>query len=157
MNKILSLIILIAVLFFSACKPKEKLSDSNSESDTTAIDMEEWLKNYEDVMDKSAYRASNKRINDLLHTRLEVNFNWEKQQLNGKATLSFKPYFYPTDSLTLDAKGFDIREISLLTATGKTPLKYEYDSLKLRIKLDKTLPEPKNTNSLLIIPPNLKI
>ncbi len=138
MNKILSLITLIAVLFFSACKYKEKLSDSNSESDTAAFDMEEWLKNYDEVMDKNLYRASNKRINDLLHTKLEVNFNWEKQQLNGKATLSFKPYFYPTDSLTLDAKGFDIREISLLTASGKTLLKFEYDSLKLRIKLDKT-------------------
>lgn len=138
MNKILSLITLTAVLFFSACKPKEKLSDINAESDTAAFDMEEWLKNYDEVMDKSAYRASNKRINDLLHTKLEVNFNWEKQQLNGKATLSFKPYFYPTDSLTLDAKSFEIKEVALLTATGKAPLKFEYDTLKLRIKLDKT-------------------
>src|SRR5688572_20183057 len=115
MNKVFSLIILIAVLFFSACKPKEKLSNGNALTDTAVFDIEEWLKNYDEVMDKNPYRASNKRINDLLHTKLEVNFNWEKQQLNGKATLSFKPYFYPTDSLTLDAKGFDIREISLLT------------------------------------------
>lgn len=138
MNKVLSLITLIAVVFFTACKSNKNLSETEVATDTAAFNMEEWLKNYDEVMDKNPYRASNKRINDLLHTKLEVNFNWEKQQLNGKATLSFKPYFYPTDSLTLDAKGFDIREISLLTATGKAPLKFEYDSLKLRIKLDKT-------------------
>ncbi len=138
MNKILSIILFFAVLFFSACKPKEKLSDSNSEADTTAIDMEDWMNDYDDAMDRKPYRSSYPRINDLLHTRLEVSFNWEKQQLNGKATLTFKPYFYPTDSLTLDAKSFEIKEVSLLTATGKTPLKFEYDTLKLRIKLDKT-------------------
>jgi len=138
MNKLLTGITIIAVLFFSACKPKEKLSALSSEVDTSTFDMENWMDEYNEVMDIKPYRGSYKRINDLLHTKLEVNFNWEKQQLNGKATLTFKPYFYPTDSLTLDAKGFDIREIALITATGKTPLKYEYDSLKIRIKLDKT-------------------
>ncbi len=142
MNKTLSLIIVIAaVLFFSACKPKEKLSENDVLTDTAAavdFDLEEWLKNYSEAIQENPYRASYKRVNDLLHTKLEVNFNWEKQQLNGKATLSFKPYFYPTDSLTLDAKGFDIREISLLTATGKSPLKFTYDTAQVHIKLDKT-------------------
>ncbi len=139
MNKFLSFIILTAVLFFSACKPKEKLSDVSSENDTAStFDLDEFLKNYKVNQPETPYQGSYSRINDLLHTKLEVIFNWEKQQLNGKATLSFKPYFYPTDSLTLDAKGFDIHEISLLTATGKTPLKFEYDSVKLRIRLDKT-------------------
>ena len=47
------------------------------------------------------------------------------------------PHFYPTDSLTLDAKGMEIKEIALMKGTSKIPLKYTYDSMQLRITLDK--------------------
>src|ERR1017187_9691126 len=57
------------------------------------------------------YHPSETKINDLVHTKLEVKFDWEKQQLNGKATITLHPHFYPTDSLTLDAKGMDIHEV----------------------------------------------
>ena len=53
------------------------------------------------------YQASNTRLNDLIHTKLEVKFDWEKQHLLGKAELIFRPYFYSTKELILDAKGID--------------------------------------------------
>ncbi|RYG31934.1 MAG: M1 family peptidase, partial [Chitinophagaceae bacterium] len=48
------------------------------------------------------------------------------------------PHFYPTDSLRLDAKGMEIKEVALVKGTSKSPLKYEYDGMQLNIKLDKT-------------------
>tara|TARA_R110002072_G_scaffold7622_3_gene41225 strand:- start:705 stop:3353 length:2649 start_codon:yes stop_codon:yes gene_type:complete len=85
------------------------------------------------------YQASEKRINDILHTKLEVSFNWDSAFLYGKANLHIKPHFYPTDSLTLDAKGFQIHEVALVDKIGKkTPLTFTYDSAYLKINLAKT-------------------
>ena len=72
------------------------------------------------------YNPSETRKNDLLHTKLEVKFDWEKSWLYGKATLTLSPYFYPTGKLELDAKGFDIHEVSLLVDTGNINLNYTY-------------------------------
>lgn len=86
------------------------------------------------------YQASNTRINDLLHTKIEVKFDWEKAYLHGSATLTLKPYFLPSDSLTLDAKGFKILEVVKLEDKGlEIPLKYTYkNQKKLHIDLAKT-------------------
>lgn len=84
------------------------------------------------------YRATATIVNQLIHTELHVSFDYAKQYLYGKATITLKPYFYPTDSLTLDAKGMDIHEVSLVKGKNKIPLKYTYDSLQLHIGLGKT-------------------
>ncbi|MEO6221593.1 MAG: M1 family peptidase, partial [Ginsengibacter sp.] len=86
---------------------------------------------------KSNYRASYTRINDLVHTKLDVRFDYDKSWMYGKEWVTLHPHFYPTDSLTLDAKGMEIKEIALIKGTIKTPLKYSYDSMQLRITLDK--------------------
>lgn len=87
---------------------------------------------------KDIYRASETRINDLLHTKLVVSFGWDSAFLFGKATLTLKPYYYPTDTVVLDAKGFQIHNVALLDKIGKkTPLSYDYDSSFLKIQLDK--------------------
>jgi aminopeptidase N len=87
---------------------------------------------------KKIYRATSPRINDLVHTKLEVKFDYSKSWLYGKEWLTVKPHFYATDSLTLDAKGMDIREIAIMKGAAKQPLKYEYDGWQIRIKLDKS-------------------
>ncbi len=87
---------------------------------------------------KKIYRASSTRINDLIHTKLDVKFDYDKAWMYGKEWLTLKPHFYATDSLTLDAKGMDIREIDIMKGNVKSPLKYTYDDMQLRIILDKT-------------------
>lgn len=79
------------------------------------------------------YHPSAKRGFDLLHTRLEIKFDWEKQYVLGRATLTLTPYFYPITEVHLDAVNFDIHTIIL--EEKATVLKYEYDGEKLRIKL----------------------
>ncbi len=81
------------------------------------------------------YNASHTRTNDLLHTRLDLKFDWTNEQVIGKATLKLQPYFYDTDQVVLDAKGFDFKNVAL---TGKSEsLKYDYDGNQITIQLDK--------------------
>ncbi|TKK69278.1 M1 family metallopeptidase [Ilyomonas limi] len=87
---------------------------------------------------KKEYRASATKINDVINTRLDVKFDFDKAYLYGKAWLTLHPHFYPTDSLTLDAKGMDIHTVALVKGSKNILLKYTYDSLKLNIRLDKT-------------------
>lgn len=100
------------------------------------------------------YRATPTKINNLVHTKLDVRFDYAKRHLNGKAWITLQPHFYPTDSLTLDAKGMDVKTVSLIQSSGKTtlkfpseamlrtarrsPLQYKYDGREIRVKLNKT-------------------
>src|ERR1700712_87533 len=84
------------------------------------------------------YRSTPAKVNDLVHTKLDVSFDYKKCYLYGKEWVTLKPHFYPTDTLRLDAKGMDIKNISVVKNGKNIPLKYVYqDSLSLAIKLDK--------------------
>lgn len=92
----------------------------------------------------SIYRASATKVNDLVHTKLDVSFNYKKRYMYGKEWVTIKPHLYPTDSLRLDAQGMDIKSLSVMKNGKNVPLKYKYDSLTLAIQLDK---EYKNTEN----------
>jgi len=84
------------------------------------------------------YRETPAKINDIVHTKLDVRFDYKKRYMYGKEWVTLKPHFYATDSVRLDAKGMDIKEISIVKNGKATPLKYQYqDSLSLAIKLDR--------------------
>src|ERR1700738_2982516 len=87
---------------------------------------------------KKVYRATATKLNDLVDTRLDVKFDYDKSYLYGKAWITLKPHFYPTDSLALDAKGMDIHQIAIVNGEKTPPLKYEYDGMVLNIRLDRT-------------------
>jgi aminopeptidase N len=89
----------------------------------------DWKKNYRSVATK---------VNDLIHTKLNAKFDYNKSQLNGNVWISLKPHFYPTDSLLLDAKGMDIKQVAIVKAGKNSPLKYTYNGMELNIHLDKT-------------------
>lgn len=93
---------------------------------------------------KSVYRPSATKINDLVNTKLEVSFDYSKSWMYGKAWITLHPHYYPTDSLTLDAKSMNISEVALSRSGKLIPLKYSYDSLKLFITLDRTYKESEN-------------
>ncbi len=87
---------------------------------------------------RADYRVTATKVNDLMHTKLDVSFDYAKRYLYGKEWLTVKPHFYPTDSLTLDAQGMDIKNVSLVGAKGMTKLKYTYNGEKISINLNKT-------------------
>ncbi|MBC7829254.1 MAG: M1 family metallopeptidase [Chitinophagaceae bacterium] len=92
----------------------------------------------QDTTWKKLYRETPPLINDLVHTKLDVKFDYDKSYLYGKAWITVKPHFYPTDSLALDAKGMDIKKVAIVKGTAINNLKYEYNGMVLHIKLDKT-------------------
>lgn len=87
---------------------------------------------------KSIYRSSAPKINNLVHTKLDVKFDYNKSYMHGKAWITLAPHFYPTDSLSLDAKGMDIHKVAMVKGSSTIPLKYKYDGWVLNIDLDKT-------------------
>lgn len=84
------------------------------------------------------YRETPTKVNDLVHTKLDVRFDYKKRYLYGKEWVTLKPHMYATDSLRLDAKGMDLKTIAIVKNGKNIPLKFTYDSLTVNIKLDKT-------------------
>ena len=116
MKRIVFLLAFIAGPFFVLAQPGPESKDTS------------W---------KKILRESDPRVNDLVHTKLDVKFDYTKSYLYGKAWVTLKPHFYNTDSLLLDAKGMDIKEVSMMKGAAKSKLKYNYDGMQLRITLDK--------------------
>ncbi len=83
------------------------------------------------------YRAVPEKINDLVHTKLEARFDYEKSYMYGKVWITLEPHFYSTDSLVLDAKGMEIKAVGTVKRNVTSPLKYKYDGRQINIRLDK--------------------
>ncbi|MFN0047569.1 MAG: M1 family aminopeptidase, partial [Cytophagales bacterium] len=135
-------IYLLITSIFSSCtalKPKKGRDNSTKTGEKPA-----WVsQNY-------GYKPARNIDIDLLHTKLEVNFDWKDKQMAGKAYLTLKPYLYPQDSVVLDAKGFEIKSVQLIDKKSvRLDLIYEYDTRKLKIKLDRKY-EDKDTFLLFI-------
>lgn len=119
-----------ALLFIGACGVKKSepkntevvVSETSTETTETLIPTE-----------RPVYRATETILTNLIHTKLEVNFDWAQSRMNGVATITAKPHFYASDSLILDAKGMEIKGVKL----GEKELKYTYDGEFLKIQLDK--------------------
>ncbi len=87
---------------------------------------------------EKVYRATHTKVTELKHTKLKINFDYQKEQMNGEEWLTASPFFYPSNELTLDAKGMLIHEVALESNGKKSPLKYDYKDDVLKITLDKT-------------------
>ena len=129
------LFLVCGLCLLTACTSAKKLAQAGEDT-LEVIELEPM--EVTAPRDLGPYRASKTRYHDLLNTSLDVRFDWSKQHLLGKATLDLTPYFYETDKVTLDAKGFEINEVALVKNGSKTPLKYTYDeNAWINIQLDK--------------------
>lgn len=111
------------LLFLLACTTSKDISTDPelvenfdnyefNEFDSTALYEDYSDFEYEEELKvRAIYNGSRTLYTDLIHTKLEVNFNWAKSQLNGLATITAKPHFHASDSLVLDAKGMDIKKL----------------------------------------------
>ncbi len=95
------------------------------------------------------FRNSPQRSFDLIHTRLDLSFDWDQRTVIGQATLTLKPYFYPQSILVLDAKDFQVNFISMSTENDDENLRFEYDGNILFIELESMLTR-KDTFSIII-------
>lgn len=81
------------------------------------------------------YRSTAEKKIQLKHTRLDVVPNFAKETMDGQAWITASPFYYPQNSVQLDAKGMLIHEVALSNGTQKTPLKYTYNDDLLDIQL----------------------
>jgi aminopeptidase N len=125
----------IAVLLAVACAPNSKEEIVVGKTTATENQSEPIISEVrDDEPRRTMYRETEAIHTDLIHTKLEVSFDWNTSRLKGLEILTAKPHFYPSDSLILDAKGMDILKVKM---EGKE-LVYTYDSSFLKIKLGKT-------------------
>ncbi|NQY11848.1 MAG: M1 family metallopeptidase [Flavobacteriales bacterium] len=101
-------------------------------AETLAVDSLELPK-----LKPKPYSPSEKIVNDITHTKLELSFNYDKKEVYGKATLTVKPFFHPVKELVLDARGFTINRIAVLKGDQMKPINFKNDSITLTIQLDK--------------------
>lgn len=85
----------------------------------------------------NVYRSSYEKKIDILHTNLSVSFNWDSAFVYGNAEIIACPYFYPSDEIILDAKGFKINTVRLKQDSTYQDLEYSYSDNKIKIKLNK--------------------
>ncbi len=87
--------------------------------------------------DPHLYRASFTKAHDLLHTALDVRFDWSRQYLYGKATISLQPHFYNSDHVWLNARGMELKRVALLRGKDTLELRYDYNNDSLKVYLDR--------------------
>lgn len=88
-------------------------------------------------LNNEIYKATAELKFKLIHTKLNVNFNFLNKHLLGEEWITVSPYFYEQENLLLDAKGMDIIEVSILTKNNKNELEYFYENEIINITLDK--------------------
>lgn len=130
-----SLYILSVTLLLSQCKVNKNTASTNN---TPERILNEIVVSANQKQPAEGYQPSETRKVDLLHTTLWLSFNYDSQEVIGKAKLTFKPYFYPVSEVELDAKVFTIRKLCLLKGTDSLNLKYTNDGEKLMVTLNKT-------------------
>ena len=80
------------------------------------------------------YRAEREKVNELIHTKLKVSFDYSNSTMNGEAWVTLTPYFYPENKVVLDAKAFTVLEVKV----NNKKAAYNYSDDELTITLDKT-------------------
>lgn len=124
-----TLIILSGILFLFACKTRKN-------NETVVRNMPDL----EISVPREAngeYRAAYTILHDIVHTDLDIRFDWGKQYLMGKATLTMKSHFYPRNEVLLDARGMQINDVRMIKGKDSIQLKYAWAHDTLSITTDK--------------------
>ncbi len=117
------------------CKSSAKVAgDGVVEVDTLAAE-----EDFFGAEDELPYQATATRSMDLLHMDLDLSFDWENQQVMGKAKLRLTPYFYPQKIVALDAQDFEFGRVARIHKGQLETLSYRYDEQEIQIYLPEEL------------------
>lgn len=139
-------IIIFYLFAFWACKTSQTEVASTNEATIVEVDSleqptpkgldERGIRLLESEI--SEYRASRPRDFDLLHTTLDLRFDYDNETVIGEAVLTLKPHFFPQKQLVLDAKDFDIHAFGLLDSGKSTELNFYYNERQVTAFLPKS-------------------
>jgi aminopeptidase N len=122
----------VAAVLFAACGgPKEVTSSQSTANSGVQTTTSAEGTGSDEVKEIPVYRATPTRYFDLVHTKLDVRFDWNKSHMLGKAEITARPHFYTQTELVLDAKGMDIHSVTM----GGKPLTYTYEDDVLTVQL----------------------
>ena len=126
-------LVLLSFLLFAACKTNKPITTEIRELPEINVRPE-----------NDTYRSSVTKLHDLIHTSLDVRFDWNKKYLYGKATITLKAHFTSKDNVWLNARGMQINQIQLVNGKDSIQLKYDYknDSLHVFLRRMYTSTEP---------------
>jgi aminopeptidase N len=143
----LTLVFVALLIGLEGCKSTTMLSaDGSGEADTLAVEEEIFW----GPADKLPYQASATRSMDLVHMKLQLEFDWKSQQVKGLAQLFLTPYFYPQKMVVLDAQDFEVESVAISRGTDYFEgLNYRYDEKELQVYLPEEL-VPGDTVELVI-------
>ncbi|GMQ26230.1 hypothetical protein Aoki45_29120 [Algoriphagus sp. oki45] len=140
----LKICLVSGLTFLAACKSEQPISSSSEPQITAYPDREKkqdsldrifLMRQKENVLEN--YKASATRDFDILHTDLDLSFDWSNQSVIGKAILTIKPFFYSQKNLQLDAKDYEMGAVYLLDGENRQKLNYGYNERELTIYLTK--------------------
>lgn len=83
----------------------------------------------------SVYKGEREKINNLVHTKLDLKFDVPNCLMHGKAEITLTPQFNPVEELVLDAKGMIIHDVKV--NNQKTSFNY-FENRELIIQLDRS-------------------
>ncbi|MCZ2442528.1 MAG: M1 family metallopeptidase [Flavobacteriales bacterium] len=126
------LIIISLIIHTSACQVKKDSTRLLSPFVLSANDEQSTPAHFN-------YQGSKTLKTDILHTELHLQFDWEKKEVYGKAILTVKPHFYPTNQFEFDAKAFSFQAVAVSVGKKNIPFNYSYNNYQLRIETNDTL------------------
>ena len=139
MNHLYRPFLLVSLILISACSSKKDIIYTAPQGDFQEELLDTLvITDVANAIDSlpAIYRSSATLVYDIIHTKLNLKFDWTKQHVLGIADLTIKPYFKSINQITLDAVGFDIHKVSL--ANSDKILTYTYDESRLVVTLDRT-------------------
>ena len=130
------LIPIFAVAVIAACKTQQSTATNNNQQQQQFANVSPFA--------RPDYHPTANRLIDITHTALDVTPDWKKRYLYGKATITARPYFYPTSVIQLDARGMEVKRVAWADsamAHGADPIviedetswKYENDVITLNL------------------------
>lgn len=121
---------LLIVMVTSSCAVFQRSPKGLSPEDAIVLDTMELELAKQDLL---PYRPAPAINIDIHHIELDLRFNWEKQEVLGKAGLTLSAYFHPADSINLDARGFEIGSITLSDGDSTYIPEYVYNQKQLTV------------------------
>ncbi|MBK6497821.1 MAG: hypothetical protein IPG00_06485 [Saprospiraceae bacterium] len=155
MNHLYRPFLLVSLILISACSSKKDIIYTAPQGDFQEELLDTLvITDVANAVDSlpAIYRSSATLVYDIIHTKLNLKFDWTKQHVLGIADLTIKPYFKSINQITLDAVGFDIHKVSL--ENSDKILTYTYDESRLVVTLDRTYPKMSSLWYTLPILPN---
>ncbi|WBL43357.1 M1 family metallopeptidase [Algoriphagus halophytocola] len=81
------------------------------------------------------YKPAATKLFDILHTELDLAFDYQNQTVTGTAELTIRPFFHPQQELVLDAQDFELGRIYYENGGEPQSTGYRYDGQQVRIYL----------------------